>query len=233
MNIALDIIVVAIVLIVMCCGARKGFAHAIVEFAGYAALLTFSLLISTGLSNITYRTLVEPRVCSTIESTIDEAGGENLSAAVDKIYDNLPSLVTNLSENQGITRESINEQLSTKMQSGASVAAQTVSNMLVKPIVTSIFTVVFLILVVIIGGFVIKWLAKIADKVFSVSFVGGINRFLGGLLGAVEGLIFAAIFVWVVSMIALMMSDGLFGITADVIDSTHLFKIIKDLNPLA
>lgn len=233
MSIVLDIIIVAIVVFFAIRMCMRGFAVAAVQIAGYLALVTCGLMVSTGLSNITYNAFVEPAVCSTIEQRITVAGAEGAAGVIDAVYDELPGVVVNLSENRGVTREQLTAQFSEKIADGAGAAASAVATTLVKPIVTSVFTVVFLLLIMIIGRWVVKLLAKLADKIFSAPVVGGINRFLGLLLGVAQGGLWAAVFVWLVSTLVMLTADGLLGINAEVIGGTYIFKIIAELNPLA
>lgn len=233
MSIVLDIIIVAIVVFFAVRMYHRGFAVAAVQIAGYLALVTCGLMVSTGLSNITYNTFVEPAVCSSIEANIETLGSESTAEVIDAVYDGLPEIVVNLSENRGVTRELLTEQLSEQISDGADAAASAVATTLIKPIVTSVFTVVFLLLVMVIGGWAVKLLAKLADKIFSAPIVGGLNRLLGGLLGIAQGALWATVFAWLISMIVMLTADGFIGINAEVIGSTYIFKIIAELNPLA
>lgn len=233
MSIALDIIIVAIVLFFAIRMYRRGFAVAAVQIAGYLALVTCGLMVSQGLSNVTYRTLVEPAVCSTIEGHIATIGTDGATEVIDAVYDGLPEIVVTLSENRGVTREALGQQLTENITEGASAAASAVASTLIKPIVTSVFTVVFLLLIMVIGGWAVKLLAKLADKIFSAPVVGGLNHLLGGVLGIAQGALWATVFTWLVSMVVMLTADGFIGINAEVIGSTYIFKLVSSLNPLA
>ena len=70
------------------------------------------------------------------------------------------------------------------------------------------------------------------SSLFSGKLLGGVNSFLGGVIGLPEGLLFAIVFTWVIGYLVGVTENGIFGLTETVTDETYIFKIINSFNPI-
>ena len=78
---------------------------------------------------------------------------------------------------------------------------------------------------------VVKFLAKMINRVFSFSIIGKANRLLGGIIGIPKGIIFAILFCMVISLIV-SLNNGFLIFTAENIEKTYVFKFFAEIIPL-
>ena len=79
--------------------------------------------------------------------------------------------------------------------------------------------------------FVVKILSKIINKVFCLPLIGGLNKFLGGIIGLLKGAIVSIVFVTVVLLIMSFFEDGFLIFTNDNIEQSILFKFFAGFSP--
>ena len=64
---------------------------------------------------------------------------------------------------------------------------------------------------------------------FSFSVIGSLNRTLGGILGAVKGIVFVLIACMVISLIISFTGKPFFIFTEENINNTYIFKFFTDI----
>ena len=79
---------------------------------------------------------------------------------------------------------------------------------------------VFLMIILI---FIVKILAKFINRLFSFSIVGSLNRVLGGIVGIPKGIIIAALFCTVVSLIVSVTENGFLIFTGEAVRGSWFF----------
>lgn len=85
------------------------------------------------------------------------------------------------------------------------------------------------VLLFIIIFLIIRLIMRLSKLINHIPVLGGINRLFGGIFGFVE----AVLFLWIISMIIMMMSGTEFGITCEkVIDDSVFLKFIYEHNYL-
>ena len=119
-----------------------------------------------------------------------------------------------------------------KLTTSASSAAEIITETVVKPCVTGIIQSVSMMVLFIIGIIAVKLISNAMSSLFSGKLLGGVNSFLGGVIGLPEGLLFAIVFTWVIGYLVGVTENGIFGLTETVTDETYIFKIINSFNPI-
>ena len=71
-----------------------------------------------------------------------------------------------------------------------------------------------------------KVAARLLNKLFSFSFVGKLNRLLGGILGIPKGILLALIFCMLTVLIVKVSENGFLIFTKDAVESSHIFQWI-------
>ncbi|MBR4762349.1 MAG: CvpA family protein [Clostridia bacterium] len=226
MSIILDLIIVAIIVFAVILSARHGFVRTVIELAGFVAAFVIAFSVSSPLADVTYDKMIKPSIVSSVDSGAEVGKAE----AADEIWESLPEIAKNCAESFGITKESFkNEAL--KATGNTSQVVERVADKAVKPAVTKILSIIYSTVIVIILIVVSKLLARIINRLLSFSFVGTVNRFLGGVVGVFKGAAFAALFCMVISILVLFTKDGLPLFTTENIDSTLLFKTFYGISP--
>lgn len=229
MNIILDLIVVAIIVLFVVLSAKKGFVRTLIEVVGFilAAVLasSFSAPITTAICDNTIKPIVEEATVSALEDTATS----NITDAAENIWDSLPGFVVNAAESSGITKNSVGEHISSSTTQTLDGVVDGLVNNVFMPIIFNIVKIIITFVLFVALVIISMIVARLINKLFSGAVLGKLNRALGGLLGAVKGSAFAAIFCLLISLLAGLSKSGFLNITTETIDSTYIVSEILNL----
>ncbi len=225
MNYIFDAIIVLIVVISTLLAIKKGFAKIIFGVLAIVLSVVLSFSFSTPLANFTYDKVVYPAVNSKIVETVNETitkTSENISEAVSN---SLPSFVKNDADKLGINLDSL---ISGEGVIDAENLAENICQNVVKPVAFPLIKTIITIVLMVVLFIVLKFLAKLLGKVFSFSFVGKINKTLGGIVGLLRGIAIAVLFVYILNLI-ISITGGFWIFTAENVEKTKLFNMILEI----
>ena len=237
MNIAaivLDIIVLAVVAFFIVLSAKRGFVKTLIGFLGTFAALVLSVVGSWAVTDLVYGNFIKPSVESKLESAFTESAEKLGTTAliIDSAVNVLPDYIVRMAESENRFSDLEKEDNSGKLMSSASSAAETITETVVKPCVTGIIQSVSMIVLFIIGIIAVKLISNAMSSLFAGKLLGGLNSFLGGVIGLPEGILFAVILTWLIGYAVGVTENGIFGLTESVTDETYVFKIINSFNPI-
>ncbi len=218
MGIILDLIVIAIILIFVFLGSKKGFVKSVIEVVGFITAIYLAMTLSAPLANFTYDKIVEPAVSNSINKTVENVAENTTQALNEQVFESLPGFVKNNIDISNINVIGYNN-----------VGSEICSN-IVKPISLPFIKGVFTLILFIILSFITKILAKLINKLFSFRLIGKVNSVLGGVIGVFKGIIFAVIFIILVNIIV-SLTGGFLCFTAPAIESSKLFDTVLSLIP--
>lgn len=227
LGLILDLVVLGIIALCVFLSAKHGFVRTVLELAGLIAAFVIAFSFSSPLANITYDKIIEPSMVSKIEKT--SAEGEQ--AVATKLWDSMPGIVKNNSSTFGLSKEKFDDKVSSKFSSSVSDSAQKISESVLKPLITRVLSAFYSTVLVIVLIIVFKFLAKVINKLFKFSFIGKINAFLGGVIGAFKGIAIATLFCIAVSLIISVTGKNIWVFSPENIDSSHLFKFLYGFSP--
>lgn len=225
MAILLDLIIVAIVLISVIITVKKGFVKSVGLIASFLIAIFAAVTLSGPISNFVYDKIIEPGVVATVESSITESIKNTEDSISKSVWDSLPKFVKN--------SENVSEadfKIDIADVDTAHSAAVKLSQNTVKPIAVSFVKVIASLLLFVGLTFICKFLVKLISGIFSISVVGKFNRFLGGILGIVNGTVYAIIFILLTKFL-ISLTGGFFIFTNASVSSTYIFKFLLDLLP--
>lgn len=229
MSYIIDIIIILVVLLFVFLSAKKGFVRSIVEVVGFIAAIIIAFTFSSPIADIVYDKMVEPTVVKNVESVVVDVANET-DTAIDTVWGKMPDFIT---ENNyySISKEKVTSDIQVHSENSTNSLAKNISLSLVKPVTTRILTGVISIVMVTVLLFIVRFVAKPINKLFTFSVVGDINKVLGGLLGLVKGLAIVIVFCLIISLILSFSKNGFLFFTNDIIEDTILFKYIMEFLP--
>lgn len=190
MNYILDIIVVAIVLLFLFIGIKRGFVKMVLDLAGVIIALAVTYMLVNPVSEFVCNTFVAPPMAESVVKAIT-AGNENtdissaIAASPDFVENILKPFNIDLNELKVITEKNKDASVAEKnMLIGKEIvrpAAKSASY-------TGTFIVLFIVCLVAVG--IISKLAKLINK---IPLIGSFNKGGGAIIGLVSGII--AVFV--------------------------------------
>lgn len=224
MGLILDLLFVVIIIITAILSAKKGFIRTLLELVGFAAAIIIALTVSEPISDFAYEKLVEPAIFEKTEGIIVD----NTNSIRENLWEKLPSIIKDNSEFFGINEDSFLNIISSESKNGAADLSIAISEKIVRPAVVNLFSTIISFILILILIPLFRLLAKGINKLFSVSVVGKVNKFLGAILGILKGLAICLIVCILLDLIVKLSSGGFWLITNDFLDKSFIFsKIFK------
>lgn len=227
MGIVLDVIVLAIIGITAVISAKKGFVATVVELVGLVLAFYLAFTLSSVAANFTYDKFISP----SIKETIVEEIGDSVNKTADSVWDSLPGIVVSGANTLGIEKEDVFGGANDTASSTIEDIANTVDVKIARPVITTFIRFILGFILFIACIFLIKILAKLLNKLFSFSIIGKLNKLLGAVLGAGKGMVFATVFVLLLSTIAAVTKNGFLIFTNENIEKSAIFDFIAGFNP--
>ncbi len=232
--IVIDIIILAVVAFFIVLSAKRGFAKTLIGFLGTFAALILSVVGSWVVSDLVYGNFIKPDIEAKLQAAFEDSAEKFTTASmiIDGATEILPDYIVNMAETENLFSDLEKEDNTDKLMLSAESAAEMITETVVKPCVTGLIQSISMIVLFILGILAVKLISKAMSSLFSGKLLGGINSFLGGLIGLPEGLLFAIILTWIIGYFISVTENGLFGLTDAVTDKTYIFRIINSFNPI-
>ncbi len=225
MGYIIDLIALGIIVLSIFMSAKRGFVRTLIEVVGFVVALVLAFSISSPLADMIYNKFLEPPMISAAQSAA-ETSGQN---AADALWSAVPSFVAKNGDKFGLSYEGVSDAIGSVTSSAAvETSVRRASQNVIKPVAVNLLSTLFATILFIVLLIVVKFSAKFVNKLFSFSIIGKLNRNLGGVLGAVKGLIIAFAFLMVVK--TLITTSGGFGIfNFDMLESSIVFEFLDNL----
>lgn len=185
-----DILIIAVIVIFIAVGSVRGIAKTLLNLAGIVITAVASYYLADFLSQLVYNTFVKDIIITNLEIAIQNNG---IEYAMNNCFEAVPSWITGMISMVlavfGTNIADFQKSL-TIPESFAATTAETIEGV-ISPIIISMFSGLLVIILFIVIFILIRQLIKLLEKVFEIPVIKQINHLLGGVLGAVEGLIIA------------------------------------------
>lgn len=210
-----DIIIIAIVVLFVIIGVKRGLAKTILNLAGLVLTAVSAYYISSFLSQLFYDMFIKQTVITNTQQIIEQNG---IDYAVSNCLEAVPQWINGIiSFIVGAFGISLNEfQNQITVPANISSSASQVIESVLAPVVTSVLSIILVIILFIIILIIVKKLVKLVLRIFNIPVIKQINQFLGGIVGLAEGLLIVFIAVNIISMAAGfsnpdLLSNGMFN----------------------
>lgn len=227
MSLILDIILIAILVIFIVTAVKKGFVLSLLEFvaiiAAFALAFSFSPVVAQGV----YDGVVEEAMVQSIEEQIDKnIDASNIAETAELTLSVLPDFIVTLASAAGVNVDEIKATMSTANLNSGNIANELVEKV-AQPIVVGILTAVFFIILAVLLCFVLKIVAKFISKLFDLPLIGNVNKTLGGIIGALKGVV---VLVFICTILNLVFSNG-DGELSNAVNQSFVINILDYVNP--
>lgn len=227
MSLILDIILIAILVAFIAAAVKKGFVLSLLELvaviAAFALAFSFSPVVAQGV----YDGVVEDAMITTLEEQIDQnVNASNIAETAELTLSALPDFIVSLASSAGVNVEEIKDTISTADLSSENLATELVSK-IAQPIVVGVLTAIFFIILALVLLIVLKIVAKLLSKLFDLPLIGKVNKTLGGVLGAIKGVV---VLVFVCTILNLALSNG-DGELSNAVNESFVINILDYVNP--
>lgn len=197
-SIILDIVFLAIILLCVIIGIRRGAIKTVLSVVAFLIAVYLAYIIATPFASFLCGKFVEPKIIESVNISISDSSKS--------IEDALPDFIVKNSDKLGIEIGELNS-----FNSSSFVKAS------ITPVIVEIASAILMILLFVILAFFLTLTVRIINKLINLSIFGGLNKFLGGIFGAISGVI-------VVFVLCILLKNAvlLWGNVLSFIDSTTL-----------
>lgn len=232
MNIVFDLISLAILVLIIINGAKKGLASMAVSCIGTVVAVLLALSLSAPAAELAYNALFEKKIQVEVDNAVASASDNPISVS-DKAAEILVDengAVARLFKTFGITDEDVKKAVSG--ETAEKIKQNIITNVVKPPLMSLIKTVMTLLLATIF--LILVWiLSKAARRVFKATPLRGVDKGLGGTLGFIEGLVIVYLFVMLVKTLTVALPNGFCGLTAENLNLSYSYRLMTSSVPEA
>lgn len=215
-----DIIIVAIIVLFIIIGVRRGIARTILGIVGLFVTYAAANGLSNWLAQVIYNSFLEETVIENVNNYMSSYGLEYL---FENSFSALPDWIRWLVSIFGGSSDNVSKyvlQTAGYAQSNATdMITQTLETMTV-----SAMRIVLMIVLFIVEYIIVRKLIRFVLKLFKVPVLKQVNGFFGGVLGALNGVLCVWILVNVLCVIAQITAND---ITSSELINGHLFRLFS------
>lgn len=196
-----NFVIIIFIVIFVLLGIRRGMAKTLLNIAGLITSAILAYYLSQFIAELIYNAFFKQNIVNNIETFITQQGidktAQNCLDTAPKWIEGLISLVI------GLFGMNINQfEKEIKFDSSFSTHAAQSIETAVGGVVKNVLAILLILVVFFILLFIIKLIIKVVSKVFLVPGIKQINKALGSITGAIEGIVFSWIAVNVFFIIA-------------------------------
>lgn len=236
MSYILDIVLVLILAVCVLLGVKRGCAKMLVRVGGTLLAVVIAASLSGQVAGFVFDTWLSDGIKAAVAENLPELNTGNLSVVLDEALDELPPFVLEFAEQQEVDMEAFAEDLLNQVDGNTASLRETVAvsvtEQVVRPVAVALLTVLCFLILLVVLLVVVHLLAGIVDKIFKLPLLGTLNKTLGGVLGAVQGVLWIAVVLAAIQLIAYSGGDEAL-INAEFLEGTVLTKYLVEINPLS
>ena len=228
MEYILDLIFIALAVVMIILGAKKGLIKALLDGLSTIASGIIAYILATPVAKVIYDAFVRGIVKSEFEKGLNESGTDfgSISEKVNVLVSELPEGALNIASKFGFdVNGAISNVVSSAPDSNESLVETLMTNIgdnIFLTITEAVTMIALFIIVSIALTFVIRLLNKVVKK---LPVVKQANKLAGGLLGLVK----AVVIIFVVSTVLVFVKNEAL---TPIINSSLILGFVNDINPL-
>ena len=232
MGIVLDIVAVAIAVLIIVIGTKKGFFKSLMSLISGIASIFIAYTFTPTLSEVLKAKFFLPKFAGSIQGTlasIADTGSQNYD--VSKLVGN--SQFTSIVERYGADTNTVNGLIDT-IKDKSYTAVEAVSESVADKIAGTVSTLVAFIVLFIASILVLKLLTYVIGMLFKLPVLHALDKTLGIVFGVVSALIFVLLFsvlMYHTGNILVSVIPGTFK--SNIVDSSFIIKYFAKLDILS
>lgn len=227
----LDIFFLIFAVLTIFIARKKGFVLSLLDFAAFFLAVFLAIPVSGWLAEGVYNTFISQNVVTALEAQLpSSASGAEIAAQVNAVLGNFPDFVASYASSIGIDISEISRQVSAAGASAGSLA-QTVEANIVAPIVTAVCKAIIFVIILIVFLIVLKIAARLINQFFKLPVLKTLNGTLGAVLGVLKAAIGIVIICSVIGLVGELTTESAPVIQNSVNDSI-VAEFINSHNPV-
>ncbi len=229
MNWVIDLIVLVLVFLIVFAAYKKGFLRSVLSLGGFLIASVFSFVFGKMIAEGIFDSMVRPWLTSMVESEVVAGTNNNLTAAVDNMYQNLPGYLSGPLDFLFGSKEQVLSNIQTAMNENSAGLTDSIVGLL-KPMMVVLISILTVLILFLLCMFALRVIDKMLIQVRRIPVIGTFDGLLGGIVGIFQAVLWMVILVFLVKAVILLTSNGLAWLNDEVVDSTILFKWMYHLD---
>ena len=229
MNWVIDLIVLVLVFLIVFAAYKKGFLRSVLSLGGFLIASVFSFVFGKMIAEGIFDSMVRPWLTSMVESEVVAGTNNNLTAAVDNMYQNLPGYLSGPLDFLFGSKEQVLSNIQTAMNENSAGLTDSIVGLL-KPMMVVLISILTVLILFLLCMFALRVIDKMLIQVRRIPVIGTFDGLLGGIVGIFQAVLWMVILVFLVKSVILLTSNGLTWLNDEVVDSTILFKWMYHLD---
>lgn len=232
MNIALDIILVAIAAVIIFLGWRRGLVKSVIGLVCSVVSVIVAYALTPTVSGWLANSVFIEKISSGIESTVKSAASTSIGTDVSVFLSKIPETLSGTLDKYNVEDGALKEFVSGLSDTGESAVSK-ISEFIAKPTSWKISNAIAFI-----GLFVVAFiLLRLASKLIIVLFKAPVIRTVDHAAGLALGIVTALIVLWVLSLV---LSAGVSALESvlpenfkNTVNDSVILKFFSNYNPIS
>lgn len=216
-----DLILLAILLLVAMRYAGKGFAAALVQFAGNLASLLGASIFSQNIAPVLFTNFFENNFTTSIEKTLADGGQVQLDQLVEKYAGFLPDEI----------QQSITQSAGGVLTGNAPELAEQVVNQVIAPLLTPIIAIVVFFVAFALCKVIVGFVVAVLTNFNRIPILGSVNKLLGFAMGLLAGVVDLYLILCAVWAIIVVTGGSIPWLNQQVLGESIGFSLFGQFNP--
>ena len=214
----MDIILLAVLVIFVIRGSRKGFVRMLLETIGAIVAVVAGWFVSKTYSGMIYDSYFKEGVIRGIDGRL--TGNDSLDAATVSFY-SIPDRLRGIAAMLGFDADGFSKTVDAKNAS----AAETLESSVVGPAVTIVLKILVFIAVVLVFSIIIRFIIGIVGRATKLPTIKKADGVLGGILGFLTGIVVVFLLAEIIFAVSGMIDNELI---ADKISASFVIRFVGD-----
>ncbi len=236
MNILVDILIVAIPIVAIIWGYRRGFAKTAVHLIGMVLAVIVALALSPKAAEMVFDLGIAEGLTESIVSEVPELDTTSIEEGVQAAVDGLPDFLGSFIQQQAWDPVKVVQHVSASLEAGDATLqeriAETIVIQVIRPLCLPLLSIICFLILWIVLAIVVRILAHVTNGVFKLPVLKTLNQTAGAIVGGVFGVILMLVAVMVLQAIAGGATEQDWW-NRQVMDSTFVTRFLAENNPLA
>ncbi len=185
----IDILILAVFVLFVIKGIKNGLVRSVVGLLAVLAAAGIAVWLSEPMAQAVYDIFIKKGIESAVAAQLPDVSSAQLTAQnVQEIIASLPEAIVRAAQNMGVDIAAVSQQAGEIDLSAGNIAAE-ICNSVAMPIAVAVLKVLCFALIFFACYIVLQFVAKAVCKLFELPVIRSVNRTLGGVFGAVKGIL--------------------------------------------
>ncbi len=220
-SVIFDLILLAALIGIIIKYARRGFMAGLVQFVGNLVSLLGALVLSSEASAVLFERFFKNSFIDRIDTTIAQQGSVDLAQIVDRFAGFLPESI----------QQKVVETAGSFLDFAAPDVAERIVKEVVEPLVTPIIAIVLFFVSFALCRLLVAFIVAVMTNLNRIPVLGGVNRLMGVLMGALAGAVDLYIALCAVWAVIIITNGSISFLNEQALSASIFYKIFSGLNP--